>query len=115
MGKNIGLHHQVLKRQAKKVVAEPVFLQTLPPHNLRILIQRHRGGAGVLVVFEKLAGQVAALFGEEKYAGHVAHAERLLHPDEMLALEHFQRCVDQAEGKPNQAADIAAHQLTAKV
>ena len=79
------------KALLQEIRAEPVRLEFLAAHHFGVLIQRHRRGPGVLIIFQILARQVAAGFGEHEDARHIAHPERFFHADEVLALEGLQQ------------------------
>ncbi len=64
---NVRFHHQMLERLLSEDCGLSQFSRKpLAADHLRVLIQRHRRGAGIKIVFQILAGKVAAGFGEQE-------------------------------------------------
>ena len=112
---DVGFYHKMLEGLAQQLRAQPILLEPLAPHHLRVLIERDGRGTGVLVVVQAFAREVPSGLGEREDARHIAHAERFLYAHHVLPLHRLEHFVDEAELQPEQAPDVAPDHLAAEV
>jgi len=110
----LGEHHAA-QSLAQCLPGEPSLGRALAAHQVRILIERNRGGAGVLVLFQAFARAHAAGFGERQQGSHVAHPHGTLHLHEVVHLEGFHDLLDDAVLQAKSGGKVLSVEIASEI
>ena len=99
--------HQIAIGVFQRFGRKPTRLPPLMADEPVVLEQRYRRGAGVLVLVEVLAREIASRVSEGNYGAAVADSERSFRLNQVLPLEPFDEILDNAELEAHRGCEIA--------